>query len=152
MAPTIEHYGGHSWTPATRGETWCPGGVSVSCLASRTRHECPGHNESVYMKAWHWMWTDTIWSTVYSFEFTPSYFRHAEIWNRYAQSWIRPLSNFIIINIILYVELNSPSDEGKNGENKTGMKFSLYTVYFVPGFWLFMKAYILKVNYTTVHK
>ena len=25
----------------TRGETRCPGGVSVSCLASRTRHECP---------------------------------------------------------------------------------------------------------------
>ena len=23
------------------GETRCPGGVSVSCLASRTRHECP---------------------------------------------------------------------------------------------------------------
>ena len=32
----------------TRGETRCPGGVSVSCLASRTRHECPRHNESVY--------------------------------------------------------------------------------------------------------
>ena len=44
----------------TRGETRCPGGVSVSCLASRTRHECPRHNESVYMEAWYWMWTDTI--------------------------------------------------------------------------------------------
>ena len=32
----------------TRGETKCPGAVSVSCLASRTRHECPRHNESVY--------------------------------------------------------------------------------------------------------
>ena len=31
MAPTIEHHGGHS---RTRGETRCPGGVSVSCLAS----------------------------------------------------------------------------------------------------------------------
>ena len=41
----------------TRGETRCPGGVSVSCLASRTRHECPRHNKSVYVKAWHWMWT-----------------------------------------------------------------------------------------------
>ena len=30
----------------TRGETRCPGGVSVSCLASRTRHECPRHNKS----------------------------------------------------------------------------------------------------------
>ena len=35
------------------------GGVSVSCLASRTRHECLRHNESVYMEALHWMWTDT---------------------------------------------------------------------------------------------
>ena len=43
----------------TRGETRCPGGVIVSCLASRTRHECPRHNESVYMEAWLWMWTDT---------------------------------------------------------------------------------------------
>ena len=32
----------------TRGETRCPGGVSVSCLASCTSHECPKHNESVY--------------------------------------------------------------------------------------------------------
>ena len=31
----------------TRGETRCPGGVIVSCLASRTRHECPQLNESV---------------------------------------------------------------------------------------------------------
>ena len=54
MAPTIDHHGGHSWTPVTRGETRCPGGVSVSCLASRTRHECSRHNESVYMEAWHW--------------------------------------------------------------------------------------------------
>ena len=30
----------------TRGETRCPGGVSVFFLASRTRHECPRHNES----------------------------------------------------------------------------------------------------------
>ena len=29
----------------TRGETRCPGGVSVSCLASRTRHECPRDNK-----------------------------------------------------------------------------------------------------------
>ena len=47
VAPTIEHRGGHSRTPATRGETRCPGGVSVSCLASRTRHECPRHNERI---------------------------------------------------------------------------------------------------------
>ena len=60
VAPTIEHRGGHSRTLQTRGEIRCLGGVSVSCLASRTRHECPRHNESVYIEAWHWMWTDTI--------------------------------------------------------------------------------------------
>ena len=27
----------------TKGETRCPGGVGVSCLASHTRHECPRH-------------------------------------------------------------------------------------------------------------
>ena len=37
MAPTIEHHDGHSRTLQTRGETRCPGGVSVSCLASRTQ-------------------------------------------------------------------------------------------------------------------
>ena len=31
------------------GETSCLGGVSVSCLASRTRYECERHNESVNM-------------------------------------------------------------------------------------------------------
>ena len=35
----------------TRGEARRPGGVSVSCLAIRTRHEYPRHNESVYMEA-----------------------------------------------------------------------------------------------------
>ena len=44
MAPKIEHHGGHSRSPVTRGETRCLGGVSVSCLASRTRHKCPRHN------------------------------------------------------------------------------------------------------------
>ena len=44
----------------TRGETRCPGGASVSGPASRTRHECPRHNESAYMESWNWMWTDTI--------------------------------------------------------------------------------------------
>ena len=32
--------------------------------------------------------------TVYSFKFAQSYFRPLEIWNWFAQSWIRPLSNF----------------------------------------------------------
>ena len=44
----------------TRGETRCPGGVSVFSLASRTRYECPRHNDSVYMESCNWMWTDTI--------------------------------------------------------------------------------------------
>ena len=61
VTPTIEQHGGHSRPLQKRDETRCPGGVSVSCLASRTRHECPRHNESVYMEAWHWMWTDTIY-------------------------------------------------------------------------------------------
>ena len=60
VAPTIEHHGGHSRSLQTRGETRCPGGVNVSCLASRTRNEYPRHNESVYKEAWHGMWTDTI--------------------------------------------------------------------------------------------
>ena len=29
---------GHLWTLDTRVETWCPGGVSISCLTSRFRH------------------------------------------------------------------------------------------------------------------
>ena len=41
------------WTftdPCKReGETRRPRGVSVSCLASRTRLECPRHNESIYI-------------------------------------------------------------------------------------------------------
>ena len=51
VAPTIEHHLDIHGSLQTRGETRCPGGVSVSCLASRARHECPRHNESVYMEA-----------------------------------------------------------------------------------------------------
>ena len=36
----------------TTGKTRCPGGVSVSCSASRTRHDCPRHNKSVYIYIW----------------------------------------------------------------------------------------------------
>ena len=61
VAPTIEHQSGHSQTPANqRWDQGCLGGVSVSCLASCTCHECLRHNESVYMGVWNWMWTDTI--------------------------------------------------------------------------------------------
>ena len=34
--------------------------------------------------------------SVYSFKFAQSYFRPTEIWDWFAQSWIRPLSSFII--------------------------------------------------------
>ena len=44
----------------TRGETRYPGGVSVSYLASRTRHKCPRHNDSVYMEAWHYIGSVTV--------------------------------------------------------------------------------------------
>ena len=43
VAPTIEHHDGIHGPLQTRGETMYPGGVSVSCLASRTRHECRVH-------------------------------------------------------------------------------------------------------------
>ena len=59
-APTIEYHGGIHGPLQTRGETRCPGGVSVPCLAICTRHECMRQNERVYMEAWHWMWTGTI--------------------------------------------------------------------------------------------
>ena len=59
VAPTIEHHGGYSPTPTNQSWGQVPGRVSVSFFASRTRHECPRHNESVYMEAWHWMWANT---------------------------------------------------------------------------------------------
>ena len=52
MAPTIEHHGGHLRTPANKRRDQVPGGVSVPCLASRTRHECPRHKESVYIESY----------------------------------------------------------------------------------------------------
>ena len=35
-------------------------------------------------------------STVYSFKFAQSYFPPKKTWDWFAQSWIRPLSNFVI--------------------------------------------------------
>ena len=35
-----------------------------------------------------------FYATVYSFEFTQSYFRPVEIWDWFTQSWIRPHTNF----------------------------------------------------------
>ena len=43
-----------------RGETRCPGGVSVSGLASRTRHECPRHN-----KGYKWRFDTRCGLTLY---------------------------------------------------------------------------------------
>ena len=66
----------------TRGETRCPGGVSVSCLASRTRHDCPQRNESVYMEAWHWMLTDTLRKC----------HSHNTHWKRHNNTWVESLA------------------------------------------------------------
>ena len=61
LAPTIEHHGGLSRTPANQRWDQVPGRSSVSCLASHTRHECPRHNESVYMEAWHLIKYKSYW-------------------------------------------------------------------------------------------
>ena len=75
--------------------------------------------------------------TVYSFEFAQSYFRSIEIWNWFAQSWIRPLPNFLILPFIynsISPVLNLPSGlRAKRAEIKRGRKTgakSLYTVWF----------------------
>ena len=60
VAPKIEHHGGHSRTSVNQRWDQVPERSGVSCLASRTRHECPRHNESGYMGVRHWIWTDTI--------------------------------------------------------------------------------------------
>ena len=54
----VQYYMYFSWKIViyVRSETRCSGGVSVPCLASRTRNECPLHNESVYIEAWHSMY------------------------------------------------------------------------------------------------
>ena len=51
VAPTIEHHDGHSRPLQSRGETRCPGGVSVSCLASP-----PAMNASDTTKVLIWKW------------------------------------------------------------------------------------------------
>ena len=56
VAPTIEYHGGHSRTPANQMWGQVSGGVSVSWLASRTRHGCPRHNESVYIYIYINIW------------------------------------------------------------------------------------------------
>ena len=43
----------------TRYENRCPRGVSVSCLASQTRHECPQHNNTGYIVHIYLKLTDT---------------------------------------------------------------------------------------------
>ena len=66
-------------------------------------------------------------STVYSFEFAQSYFRPIGIWNRFAQSWIRPLFN-IVTHFFIYLSispvLNSPSSQRtKRAKIKRGRSF-----------------------------
>ena len=66
-----------------------------------------------------------IVATVYSFEFAQSYFRPTEIWDWFAQSWIRPLSSFIIWALVYnstHPVLNSPSE--KRAKIKRGQNFS----------------------------
>ena len=61
--------------------------------------------------------------TVYSFEFAVSYVHPMEIWDWFAPSWIRPLSNFLLLFIIsnsISPILNSSSDlraKIKRGQN-----------------------------------
>ena len=60
---------------------------------------------------------------------------HVENWNWFAQSWIRQLSNFLtyVCNSLYKIQLAQLKfalrPEGEKGENKTGAKFSLYTVF-----------------------
>ena len=65
--------------------------------------------------------------TVYSFEFAQSYFRPMEIWDWFAKSWIRPLSNFLTYSFMYYSispVLNSPSGQrAKRVKIKRGRNF-----------------------------
>ena len=66
----------------TRGETRCPGWVSVSCLASRTHHECPRNN-----KGYIWR-LDT--------GFGPTLYRKCHSHNtpgkKHNNTWVKPLA------------------------------------------------------------
>ena len=65
--------------------------------------------------------------TVYSFEFAQSYFRPIKIWHWFAQSWIRPFSNFVTQSFTYYSispVLNSPSGQRtKRAKIKQGRNF-----------------------------
>ena len=82
VAPTIEHHSGHSRTPQTRGETRCPGRVSVSCLANRTRHECPRHN-----KGYIWRRDTGCGLTLYR-----KCQSHNKPGKRHNNTWVEPLA------------------------------------------------------------
>ena len=84
MAPTKEYHGGHSRTLQTRGETRRQGGVSVSCLASRTSHECPRHNKG-------YIWRLDTWCG-------PILYRKCHSHNtprkRHNNTWVEPIAGY----------------------------------------------------------
>ena len=66
----------------TRGETRCPGGVSVSCLASRTRHECPRQT-----KVYIWRLDTGCGPTLYR-----KCHNHNASGKRHNNTWVEPLA------------------------------------------------------------
>ena len=66
----------------TRGETRCLGGVRVSCLASRTRHECPRHN-----KGYIWKLDTGFGPTLYK-----KCHSHNTPGKRHNNTWVEPLA------------------------------------------------------------
>ena len=66
----------------TRAETRCPEGVSVSCLASRTRHECPRHNKGLI-----WMLDTGCGPTLYR-----KCQSHNTPGKRHNNTWVEPLA------------------------------------------------------------
>ena len=66
----------------TRVEARCPGGVSVSYLASRTRHECPRHN-----KGYIWRLENGCGPTLYRKSHS-----HNTPGKRQNNAWVEPLA------------------------------------------------------------
>ena len=77
VAPTIEYHGGHSRTPANQRWDQVPGGVSVSCLASRIKraflkYQCSRHEN---IPAWNFKPNEpVIWNLKVAFRFYIKFF------------------------------------------------------------------------------
>ena len=89
---------------------------------------------NVWILEW-WLFVLVILIILYTALNSPNfYFRPLQIWDLFAQSWIRPLSYFLTQSLIcdsVSPVLNSPSSrkaKWEMGKNKTGAKISLYTV------------------------